>query len=90
MPVNRKKTRYIIPEPAVQKVVVRLNTQKGIKVNYRIIPNTNHFYNYQVDVMIDHIHEYMNIRGVGQTVGMPKLLNRQFSKLRMSMEREIC
>ncbi len=65
----------IIPEPAVQKVVERLNAQKGIKVDYRVIPNANHFYNDQVDVMIDHIHEYMNMRGVGQNVGMPKLLD---------------
>ena len=64
----------IIPEPAVQKVVERLNAQKGIKVDYRVIPGANHFYNDQVDVMIDHIHDYMNMRGVGQTVGMPKMI----------------
>lgn len=63
----------IIPEAAVQKVVERLNTQKGIKVDYRVIPNANHFYNDQVDLMIEHIHEYMNIRGVGQSVGASKL-----------------
>ncbi len=64
----------IIPEPAVQKVVERLNAQKGIAVDYRVIPNANHFYNDQVDVMIDHIHDYMNMRGVGQSVGLQKLL----------------
>jgi hypothetical protein len=55
----------IVPEPAVEKMVQRLNTQKGIQVDYRVIDNANHFYNDQVDLMIDHIHDYLNMREVG-------------------------
>jgi alpha/beta superfamily hydrolase len=63
----------IIPEPAVQKVVERLNMQKGIKIDYRVIPNANHFYNDQVDTMIEHIHDYLNVRNIGKPVGFQKL-----------------
>ncbi len=56
----------IIPEPAVQKVVERLNTQKGIAIDYRVVPNANHFFNEQVDLMIENVHEYMNSRQIGK------------------------
>ena len=64
----------IIPQDSVQKVVERLNAQKGIAVDYRVIPNANHFYNDQVDMMIENIHDYMNGRNIGMPVGLQKLL----------------
>jgi alpha/beta superfamily hydrolase len=64
----------IIPEPAVQKVVERLNTQKGIAVDYRVVPNANHFFNDQVDVMIENVHDYMNQRQVGKPMMLQGLL----------------
>jgi alpha/beta superfamily hydrolase len=64
----------IIPQDSVQKVVERLNAQKGIAVDYRVIPNANHFFNDQVDVMIENIHDYMNGRNIGMPVGLQKLL----------------
>ncbi len=64
----------IIPQDSVQKVVERLNAQKGISVDYRVIPNANHFFNDQVDVMIENIHDYMNGRNIGMPVGLQKLI----------------
>lgn len=64
----------IIPEPAVQKVVERLNAQKGIAVDYRIIKNANHFYNDQVDLMIENVHDYLNARQVAQFVPLQGLI----------------
>lgn len=64
----------IIPEQSVQKVVERLNTQKGIHVDYRVVPNANHFFNDQVDVMIEHVHDYMNTRQVGKAITLQGLL----------------
>jgi alpha/beta superfamily hydrolase len=57
----------IVPEPSVEKMVQRLNMQKGIKIDYRVIDGANHFYNEHVDLMIDHIHDYLNLRSVGTT-----------------------
>lgn len=64
----------IIPEPCVQKVVERLNTQKGIAIDYRVVPNANHFFNDQVDVMIEHVHDHMNARQVGKHMMLQGLL----------------
>lgn len=64
----------LIPQESVAEVVARLNAQKGIQVDYRVIPNANHFYNDQVDVMIENIHDYMNGRGVGRNVPTQRLL----------------
>jgi alpha/beta superfamily hydrolase len=55
----------IVPEPCVEKVVQRLNTQKGIHVDYRVVDGANHFYNDRVDLMIEHVHDYLNQRQVG-------------------------
>jgi alpha/beta superfamily hydrolase len=55
----------IVPEPMVEKVVQRLNTQKGIKIDYRVVDGANHFFNDQMETLMDHIHDYLNLRSVG-------------------------
>lgn len=58
----------IVPEPMVEKVVQRLNTQKGIKIDYRVVDGANHFFNDQMETLMDHIHDYLNLRSVGTTL----------------------
>lgn len=55
----------IVPEPMVEKLVQKLNAQKGISVDYRVVDGANHFYNDHVDMMTEHVHDYLNSRGVG-------------------------
>ncbi|PZP56198.1 MAG: alpha/beta hydrolase [Micavibrio aeruginosavorus] len=55
----------IVPEPAVSKLVEKLNAQKGISVDYRVIDGANHFYNEHTDMLSEHVHDYLNMRGVG-------------------------
>jgi uncharacterized protein len=55
----------IVPEASVEKLVGRLNAQKGIAIDYRVVDGANHFYNDQVDLMVEHVHDYLNMRGVG-------------------------
>jgi uncharacterized protein len=55
----------IVPEPSVEKLVQRLNAQKGIAIDYRVIDGANHFYNEHVDLLAEHAHDYLNKRGVG-------------------------
>lgn len=57
----------IVPEPTVGKVVERLNTQRGIHVDYRVIDGANHFFSDHMDNMVDHMHDYLDRRNVGQT-----------------------
>ncbi len=55
----------IVPEPSVEKMVQRLNMQKGINIDYRVVDGANHFYNEHVDLMVEHVHDYLNHRAVG-------------------------
>jgi alpha/beta superfamily hydrolase len=34
----------LVPEPSVRKLVDKLNTQKGIKIDYRVMPGAGHVY----------------------------------------------
>ncbi len=50
----------VIPKEAVDEFVGRLKEQKGINIDYRVLPDTNHFFHNNIDVMIDHVHDHMN------------------------------
>jgi alpha/beta superfamily hydrolase len=34
----------IVPEPSVAKLVTKLSSQRGVKIDYRIIPGASHFF----------------------------------------------
>lgn len=55
----------IIPEPFVEKLVGRLNQQKGINIDYRVVPGANHFFNEHTDLLIEHVHDHLNKNGAG-------------------------
>lgn len=64
----------VVPESSVEKLAQKLHAQKGISIDYRAIDGANHFYNEHVDLMVAHIHDYMNMRGIGQMpLGAPML-----------------
>jgi alpha/beta superfamily hydrolase len=65
----------IVPEPMVEKVVQRLNTQKGIKIDYRVVDGANHFFNDQMETLMAHIHDYLNLRSVGTILVPTKSLS---------------
>ena len=50
----------VVPEPSVQDLVGKLKAQKGIEIDYRILPGANHFFHDNTDEMIMHIHDHMN------------------------------
>ena len=49
-----------MPEAAVSDFVSKLHQQKGIKIDYRLIPGANHFFHDCTDLMIEHVHDHMN------------------------------
>lgn len=66
----------IVPEQSVEKLVQRLNAQKGINIDYRVIDGANHFYNDHTDLMVEHMHDYLNTRQIGANmVQLQGLLN---------------
>jgi alpha/beta superfamily hydrolase len=50
----------IVPEQATEKLVQKLRTQRGISVDYRIIPEAGHFFKDHTDELVAHIHDHMN------------------------------
>ncbi len=49
----------VVPEPSVSKLVDKLRTQRGIEIDYRLIPGADHFFNQQLDEINGHVEEYL-------------------------------
>jgi len=54
------ETDEIVPEPFVSKLVAKLSHQRGIHIDYRVVPHTGHFFNRQLDIMSDHVEDYLD------------------------------
>lgn len=61
----------IVPEPHVEKLVQKLQAQRGIAIDYRTIDGANHFFNDQTETLVAHIHDHMNNAGGGRNVDVP-------------------
>jgi hypothetical protein len=55
----------IVPPSAAEKLVQKLNMQKGIKIDYRIVDGANHFYHDHLETMTQYVHDHMNNREQG-------------------------
>ncbi|MDJ0947076.1 MAG: alpha/beta hydrolase [Kiloniellales bacterium] len=49
----------IVPEAAVAKLVDKLSQQRGITIDYRVIPGANHFFTEQMDELTGHVEDYL-------------------------------
>ncbi|MCB1592334.1 MAG: prolyl oligopeptidase family serine peptidase, partial [Alphaproteobacteria bacterium] len=58
----------VVPEPSVADFVTKLQQQRGIEIDYRVIPGANHFFHDCTDLLIDHVHDHMNKAGGGVNV----------------------
>ncbi len=52
----------IVPEPYVAKLVNKLNNQRGINIDYRIIPQASHFFTNHLDILVDHVEDYLDLK----------------------------
>lgn len=50
----------IVPEPATEKLVQKLRTQRGISVDYRIVNGAGHFFKDHTEHLVLHMHDHMN------------------------------
>jgi len=50
----------VVPHQDVADFVERLHLQKGIDIDYRLLPEANHFFHNNIDLMISHVHDHMN------------------------------
>lgn len=51
----------IVPEQFVAKLVAKLSHQRGIHLDYRVVPGANHFFNEHLDQVIEHVEEYLDV-----------------------------
>lgn len=54
----------LVPEPAIRKLVDKLNTQKGVTVDYRIFKGADHVFAHHAEqvaeALEDHVSTVMN------------------------------
>jgi hypothetical protein len=50
----------IVPLESVQKLVTKLNHQKGIKIDYRIIDKADHFFSEHIDELAENVQDYLD------------------------------
>ncbi len=58
----------VVPEESVESLVGRIQMQKGIEIDYRVVDGANHFFHGYTDIMIEHIHDHLNRAGDGKHV----------------------
>lgn len=49
----------LVPEPAVRKLVDKLNTQKGVSIDYRVLPGADHVFASHANAVAAHIEDYV-------------------------------
>ncbi|MDR0555933.1 MAG: alpha/beta hydrolase [Holosporaceae bacterium] len=69
MIINGEKD-VVCPIENVNKLVEKLNNQKGIKIDYRVLSNCDHSFKNDLLTIKDCITEYLNAKYVGAAVNM--------------------
>ncbi|MDA1091037.1 MAG: alpha/beta hydrolase [Proteobacteria bacterium] len=50
----------LVPQSSVDKLAQKLQKQKNIKIDYRIIEGSDHFFLNHVEALNDHVEDYLN------------------------------
>lgn len=58
----------VVPEASVQKFVERVQIQKGIEIDYRVVEDANHFFHGHTEIMSEHLHDHLNKADAGLRV----------------------
>ena len=49
----------VVPQEAVAKLVQKLSHQRGIKIDYKVIPGATHFFNEHLDTLAETVDQYL-------------------------------
>jgi len=49
----------VVPEPSVKKLVDKLSSQRGITIDYRVVPGADHFFQEQMEELSGHVDDYL-------------------------------
>jgi alpha/beta superfamily hydrolase len=50
----------VVPQEAVAKLVQKLSHQRGIKIDYRVVPGASHFFNEHLDQLAETVDNYLS------------------------------
>jgi uncharacterized protein len=50
----------IVPLSSVDSLIEKIERQRGVTVDYRTIPDANHFFENKIDNLMEHVNEYIN------------------------------
>jgi alpha/beta superfamily hydrolase len=50
----------IVPESHVAALVKKLSSQRGIVIDYKIVPDANHYFNEKIDAVTTHVERYLD------------------------------
>jgi hypothetical protein len=50
----------LVPQSAVDKLAQKLQKQKNIKIDYRVIPGSDHFFQDHIDDLSRHVNDYLD------------------------------
>lgn len=56
----------VVPEASVVDLVGKLQVQRGIEIDYRVLEGANHFFHENVDDLCAHMHDHLNRAGGGR------------------------
>jgi alpha/beta superfamily hydrolase len=51
----------IVPEAFVSKLVHKLSHQRGITIDYHVVPDANHFFTEHLAVLMEHVEDYLDL-----------------------------
>lgn len=49
----------IVPKDSVMKLAGRLSAQRGLHIDYRVIPEADHFFANELPILTSHVHDYL-------------------------------
>ena len=49
----------VVPQEAVAKLIQKLSHQRGIKIDYRVVPGASHFFNEHLDLLAESVDQYL-------------------------------
>jgi alpha/beta superfamily hydrolase len=49
----------LVSEPAVAKLAEKIAKQRGLAIDYRVIPGANHFFQDRQEIILDHVTDYL-------------------------------
>lgn len=50
----------VIPQSSVDKLAQKLQKQKNIKIDYRVVEGSDHFFQDQIDTLDEHVNDYLD------------------------------